>query len=1312
METNKTNRKVNTGNRIVKKKKALLKIILIPILVIVLIQGTVPFMTLVFSGIKENLENNTIQMDAHMVEKSQVILQNDMIEKWRAVYKESDGLDEQLSEILKTNGISVQEFLGSEELQKTYLSQVFPGLVETLQYSTTSGIYLIMANEQPTDQAAEYQGFFVRDSDPQTRISSNTDLLLERGNKQLAHSLSISLDNAWSTDFEFQGNGVRAADDFFYKPYLAALEHKDSNMVDLGYWAKPFILEDHYMDNHEMITYSVPLQYDGEIYGILGVEISLKYLDSYFNVKDLDNSLNAGYALAAGQGDNQYKVILGKGALYDVAARTGETLKLKESSKSQLYQVEGATVGKQSIYAIVKPLSLYSNNVPYEDTDWCLCGLVTENSIYGLGNSVYKIILAAILGSTMLAAICVYFLVFYVTKPVKRLVEGVRGGVEGIHAFAPAEIVEIDELHDVIENLTDAQQQAEEQLLEEKERYRIAVETSDDVFFTFYKKKQMLEIVNSTGHDGIWNCMEHPEFVETDFICPEDRNKLRMIFENPKEKVSLEFRLRHTKEDPYYWAQLTGRVFQDETGDYDRLVGCIHNIQQRKMLEEAQRTQQQLDSTTTFYRWSYGIKAIEESRKKYSQGALAVTNIEKFSAINEKYGLVYGDLILERVAHFLKEECKKATDCESIGVRAGADQMLIWVPGITVKQMSDLMKCVREKIAHIVDENYLILNFQCGITVCEKNQELSETVSQAFTALAATQSESGDVICYEKLSEFEKKLRIKKTEQTEPFEKLKQMSLPSLALNLFDRSGEMKVSMDMLALKIQEIYHMENLIITKFYRDTLVNLYGYSWKEKDNSWDGILRCNGSEYKQYVETKVFQKLMPVTENERNDVTICRFLQQKDSWIFHMTDEGSYSGSIIFVGTDNEILQDEHNQKRLEEVCTIIQNRMNLEKHDLSAQAKSEFLARMSHEIRTPMNGIIGMTEIALQKEQTEEKRRDCLKKIQSSSNYLLNILNDILDMSKIESGKMRLVYGNCNLKKMLDNIEILMESRMSERQICFTKQINLIHEWFYCDELRINQVLLNLLSNAVKYTHEGGNVCLTVREISDESGKSSLYFSVQDDGVGIEKEKQKLIFQNFEQADESEIARRQGTGLGLAISRRLLHMMDSDINLESELRKGSKFSFTLQLKYLENVEESEERLEKSVNLKGKHILIVEDNELNMEIIHTILNEYGAEIEEAYDGQQALEKMCQSKEGEYDLILMDIMMPVMGGLEAAREIRNLARKDCKNIPIIAMSANAFDEDVKKSLANGMNAHLSKPINMEQLEKTLMKFIKGPC
>lgn len=197
----------------------------------------------------------------------------------------------------------------------------------------------------------------------------------------------------------------------------------------------------------------------------------------------------------------------------------------------------------------------------------------------------------------------------------------------------------------------------------------------------------------------------------------------------------------------------------------------IHNIHQQKMLEEAQRTQQQFDSTTTFYRWSYGIKAIAKARKEYPQSVLAVTNIEKFSAINEKYGLVYGDLVLEMVAHLLKDECKKITNCDSIGVRGGADQLLIWVPCIAADQMEDLMKCVREKVAHIVDENYLVLNFQCGIRICEENQELSDTIRQAFVALEAVQSGRENILCYENLSEFEKKLHIRKLKKTEPFEK-------------------------------------------------------------------------------------------------------------------------------------------------------------------------------------------------------------------------------------------------------------------------------------------------------------------------------------------------------------------------------------------------------------------------------------------------------------------------------------------------------------------------------------------------------------
>lgn len=1295
-----------------KKKKSPWNIFLIPILIIVFVQGAVPFLTLIFSGIRSNMENAVIGLDSHTVENRKVVLENDMIEQWSSVYKESDSLSSALTKVLSDHQMDMQGFMGSGKVQEEYLETVFYDMVEVLQYNSTSGIFLVLGNDGDTDSEEEYKGFWVRDSDPQTKTASRTDLLMERGSKVLSQNMSISLDTSWHTDFRFQGNGKRDADDFFYQPYITAANYVDSrtSMVNLGYWSKPFILEDFHMDNHKMITYSVPLVYDKTVYGVLGIEVGVNDLTKFFQVKDLDSDLNAGFALVVDHGNGNYEGIAGEGALYDAVSRDGSDFVLEEPVQENLRLVQGAAIGKQQIYGLVSNLELYSRNVPYEDTQWALCGFVTEDSVYGLISNVYERILGAILGSALMAVILVYFLVQYATEPVYHLVESVRGGVKGIHGFQESGIQELDELHKVIENLTDTQMQTENQLLEEKERYRIAVESSQDAFFTYKCKEKLLEIVNSKGNDGVWDCGKHPEFLDNDSIHPADKAKLVNAVKSSDGVLDVDFRLQHANGE-FQWVNLSGSITFDENKERSRVVGCIHNVHQHKLLEQAQKRKQIYDSITSFYRLGSGLEVVETLCRDDPEGVLVLLEIQQFSKIDERYGLIFGDIILEQFAGLLAKRFQEDGLNGGIYIRAGADQMLVWLPVCTTGPIVRSVQGLEKEFGALTDEKHLSLSLKCGIAVTGSRNSLSEALEQTKTALTAARHGKQEIMFYEELSTVEKACAVDVAfAEVASLERLKEMTLSSIALNLFDRDGDTSVVLDILALKLQEKYHLTDIVITHFNGEYMVNNLLYCWKtwEKKDGWDGMVHCSEKQYQHFVETQEMQQLLTSGESIWKEPLIQPFASGRNDIVFHMTDNGQYSGSIVFRDIDQDVLEKKEECKCLEEISAIIQNRLNLERHDLSAKAKSDFLARMSHEIRTPMNGIIGMTEIALKDGQTEERRIDCLRKIEYSSEYLLGLINDILDMSKIESGKMRLIEEKCNLMEMIQGLRPLLEAKLNENNIQYIADIQLKNHWFMADSLRLNQVLVNLLGNALKYSRPDGHVWLTVRETEEEKGFSNLYFQVRDDGIGIAPEKQQLIFRQFEQADNSENARKQGTGLGLAISRRIVRMMDSDIKLESEPGKGSSFSFNVKLQPVSGEKTTVTSQPEEISFPGKRILVVEDNELNMEIICTILENYGIKTEQAVNGKEAVRRMEESVPGYYDMIFMDIMMPEMDGLEATRTIRNLDREDCKKIPIYAMSANAFDEDVKRSLASGMNGHLSKPVNLQVLEKTLQKVL----
>lgn len=378
---------------------------------------------------------------------------------------------------------------------------------------------------------------------------------------------------------------------------------------------------------------------------------------------------------------------------------------------------------------------------------------------------------------------------------------------------------------------------------------------------------------------------------------------------------------------------------------------------------------------------------------------------------------------------------------------------------------------------------------------------------------------------------------------------------------------------------------------------------------------------------------------------------------------------------------------------------------------SAEAKSDFLARMSHDIRTPLNGIIGMNYIASTHLEDRELVQDSLKKMDLSANYLLGLINDVLDMQKIESGKLELNRAPFSARELLESKEALVRPGMEEKGIRFVVSgLEELRRPYMGDELRISQILMNLLSNANKFTPPGGTVSLLARAEPLEDGRDRVTFTVEDTGVGMSQEYLQRLFQPFEQEHTGTAAQYGGSGLGLSIVYNLVQLMQGEIRVQSEQGKGSRFevALTLERGAADALETEPAAPVEQVSLKGKRILLAEDNEINREIAEEILRMRGLEVVSGGDGRAALELFEQSEPGYFNAIITDIRMPVMDGYELARAVRAGAHPDGKTIAIMAMSANAFDEDVRKSLEAGMDAHLRKPIVMEELVAALQKYL----
>ena len=382
--------------------------------------------------------------------------------------------------------------------------------------------------------------------------------------------------------------------------------------------------------------------------------------------------------------------------------------------------------------------------------------------------------------------------------------------------------------------------------------------------------------------------------------------------------------------------------------------------------------------------------------------------------------------------------------------------------------------------------------------------------------------------------------------------------------------------------------------------------------------------------------------------------------------------------------------------------------HLEKAQAESRAKGEFLSRMSHEIRTPMNAVVGLADLTDMMEGVPEGVHENLSKLRSSSHYLLSLINDILDMSRIDSGMLSIANEPFSLERVLDDLQGMMDSEARRRGVHFTLERQITHGALTGDAVRLRQVLTNLLSNAFKVTPEGGTVRLLAEEQAVDGERSEFTFRVIDSGVGIQPEDQRRIFESFEQLG-ANYAKSQGTGLGLPISSSIVRLMGGELSIRSEPGHGSEFYFTVPLALREEAEEARRPAAGGL-LRGARLLLAEDNDLNAEIASKLLELQGAQVRRCADGREAVECFEKSAPGEIQLILMDIQMPRMNGLEAARAIRGLERPDAAAVPIVAMTANSFQEDVRAAEEAGMNGFIPKPLDVEYLYRVLRDLLGG--
>ena len=1330
--------------KVMDKRISIFVHILSPTIAVMLFQVVLISLVLFLSGTIGSLERSARESLYRHAENRSITLENMMVRTWSNLDKLEGDIPVIIDQYLADNRLSPRAVFGVPAREKELLSHISDELLQTMRMTLTTGSFLFFLDDTAASaDSVTLNGLYYRDFNPSMTSSDFSDVLLEKGPAGIAQQNGIPLSSLWSETYRLKPEHTQSWEAIF-APYQAARAYPHLATKDLSLWSNAHYLDPgSNLDTNSCITYTRPLFYNGALIGVIGVEVQIEHLKTFFPSGDIGDM--GGYMLLHYRTDDMPQdasalsctVGAVAGSYIKRLADFGSTLTLSKGQDEHIYRTQSENFPATSV--AVRSLKLYNSNAPFSDSQWSLAAFAPDNILFADSNRIKNGILTSSLVSLVLGSVLMIICIRLVTRPLMSIVSQIQTGNDDLVIVSDSNAYEVRLLCDTINEMKRKRQAIEVALREEGERYMLALESAIDAFIEYDIVKDYFKIYFFTDESSsraltsvvIENFCRDATY---DRVChPADARDFVAVLCGQRSEPC-EMRLRTDlfpdtggalSDGDYFWFSFSAVLIRAEDNTLEKTIGSATQITAEKLAEFARREAARRDVTTGVYNREYGTLLLQRyadrAQEKIYNDSLVALVLDNFEQLEAYYGRIFGAAILQEISNTFFVENPAIRHV----VRWGNAAFLFFCPEREVPFVVAHLRTLFARVYSGENED-LKLGIHLGVVPWERGWAPEEGVARAFAAAYACEGSGVEVMSYDpqtmSIRTEEALLGDARTDTPYDAIDISRATIVGVTFSLFEHTNDVGSVINMLLRILGRLFALDCVIICEYDEDFGSNRVVQQWATDDsltyhsdleriNHADFLALTNllGERGFSLYDSESVRDYSPGTRQ-----LLCVRTDTAFSAICcAMFEDGAHTGRLLFSTTDKNRIFSVAEISALYEVSKIISTRFNLERSHSASRAKSEFLSKMSHEIRTPMNAIIGLTRMAKETGYRAGQIEDFMEKIDMSAKHLLTLINDILDMSRIESGKLNIENHPFSLVQLIASIDALMRPQFEEKTIAFHIDHALTHAAVLGDEQKLRQIFLNLLGNACKFTPENGSVTFSVsQEVAPDGSSCRCRFSVRDTGVGIAREDQISVFSAFEQSASSNQAagNPQGTGLGLAISNNFVSAMGGRIELVSEPGVGSEFFFTLSFPFdgdssAANPADASADEVFSHFFRDKRALIVDDNEINLEIATFIVENIGFVSEVAHDGQEALEKFLTAEPGYYDVILMDINMPVMDGFAATREIRKrVERPDARSIPIIAMTANAFSEDTKKSMEAGMNAHVAKPIDVDFLYNTL--------